>query len=115
MKQAINNVQNVLIENGWSCKTGPSATGPSATGPSATGPSAYATSPPSLDNKYIYKKTNPYDEFIIEHFSPDEVSITVPIPFRDSAVYYKNTFHLENMNDMHDYIKLHVLNYNNKQ
>ena len=90
MKQAINNTHNELINNGWMCVN-------------------------SHNNKYIYQKSKPYDEFIIDNSFPGEISITVPIPFRDSAMYYKNTFRDENINNISDYIKIHLFNYNNMQ
>jgi len=91
MNQTINNVRNELVENGWSRVKG------------------------SCANKYVYRKSHPYDEFIIEQLSSDEVAITVPIPFRESSISYKNTFRSENMDEMQEYIKLHLCNNNNRQ
>ena len=101
MNHVINDARNELVKNGWSCKAGPCVAGPCKT-------------VSSLGNKLVYRKTQPYDEFIIEQYSPDEVSITVPIPFRDSSIAYKNTFRPDNMDDIQEYIKLHLCN-NSKQ
>jgi hypothetical protein len=68
-------------------------------------------------NNFIYKrvesiKTKPYDEFIFsfnEKFN--NIDVTVPIPFRDSSLYYKNTFKLDDMTNITDYIKIHLSNY----
>lgn len=106
MNHVINETHNELVKNGWSCKAGPCVAGPCVAGPCKT--------VSSLGNKLVYRKTQPYDEFIIEQYSPDEVSITVPIPFRDSSIAYKNTFRPDNMDDIQDYIKLHLCN-NSKQ
>jgi hypothetical protein len=62
-------------------------------------------------NKYIYHNSNPYDKLIIEYISPEEVSITVPIPFRDSSISYNSIFNKDDINDIHNYIKLHLSNY----
>ena len=104
MNHIINETHNELVKNGWSCVAGPCVAGPCKTGPFV------AKAAPSLGNKLVYRKTQPYDEFIIEQYSPDEVSITVPIPFRDSSIAYKNIFRPDNMNDIQDYIKLHLCN-----
>jgi hypothetical protein len=59
-----------------------------------------------------YYASNPYDEFIIEYISKDEVAVTVPIPFCESSISYTHVFNESNMNDIHDYIKMHLSNYN---
>lgn len=87
--QIINNVQNELVKNGW----------------------FYS----SKGNKHVYRKSKPFDEFIIEQVSPYEISVTVPIPFRESSISYKNTFRLENIDEVSDYIKLHLINNTNRQ
>ena len=127
-------IHNELVKNGWSCKAGPCVAGPCVAGPCVAGPCvagpcvagpcvadscvtaiSYSIKDNKfVDNKYIYRKSQPYDEFIIELNSSDEVSITVPIPFRESSIAYKNTFRSENIAEIYEYIKLHLSNNNNR-
>ena len=59
----------------------------------------------SNNNKFCYKKTNPYDEFSIEILPTSNQIITI-VPVND--VHYKKTF--INMTTAIEYIKMH-LNY----
>ncbi len=93
-----NIIHDEFIKNGWPCVAGPCV----SVSVSVAGPC-----------KYKYNKYNtltPYDDFIIEYISPDEVSVTVPIPFRESSISYTNTFYSDDMNNIHNYIKLHLSN-----
>ena len=64
-----------------------------------------------VQNKYIYRKASPFDEFIIEYISATQVAVTVPIPFQTSSTAYKNTFTRQQTADIPDYIKLHLANF----
>ena len=82
-----NIIHNELINNGWKKTT-------------------------TTERLYKYKQynSNAFDEFIIEYTSNDEVVITVPIPFRDSSMYYRNIFPAKNVSVIHEYIKMHLSN-----
>ena len=64
--------------------------------------------------KFIYKKQKfnslPFAEFIIEYISKNEIAITVPIPFRESCLSYRNIFSIEDVDSIQDYIKIHLSN-----
>lgn len=85
-----------------------------------------STSTGTGTNKYIYKKTNPYDEFILDYTS-SIVNITVPIPFRSDSISYKHTFPIltnkpilsnkpipSSTETILDYLKIHLANYSAK-
>jgi hypothetical protein len=66
------------------------------------------------NNKYVYKHSKLddfiFDEFIFDYSSDNEVAITVPIPFKNSSISYRNSFSLKNITDIRDYIKTHLSN-----
>ena len=110
-----NIIHDEFIKNGWPCVAGPCVAGPCVAGPCVAGPCVSVSESVAVAGpcKYTYNKYNtltPYDDFIIEYISPDEVSVTVPIPFRESSISYTNTFYSDDMITIHNYIKLHLSN-----
>ena len=69
----------------------------------------------SNSNKIIYKSKNtilnPYDEFILDYISSNEVAVTVPIP--SSSIAYRNVFLQRDTTVIQEYLQIHLSN-NNK-
>jgi hypothetical protein len=89
-------IHNELIKNGWCAYSNDKHKS--------------NTNSNSNSNKTSYRKNNPYDEFIINYISSDEVDITVPIPFYDSSLSYRSTFKITDTENIYEYIKVHLQN-----
>ena len=61
-------------------------------------------------NRFVYRLHNPYDEFILDYSSSGKIVITVPIKCRNSSVAYQNTFSIENIATVANYIQIHLAN-----
>jgi len=84
-----NAIHNELVNNGWTIDNSNS----------------------NNKKKFIYTRSNvnPYDEFIINYISANEVAVTVPIPC--SSISYRNTFLQRDTQIIQDYLKMHLSNY----
>jgi len=61
--------------------------------------------------KFIYVKTKPYDEFVINYISTKKMEITVPIPFNYDSILYKCTFNIQDVDEINEFITTHLNNY----
>jgi hypothetical protein len=88
-----NIIHNEMCNNGWNSTTKENGTKENST-------------------KYIYKhyNVNAFDEFIFDYTSNNEVEITVPIPFQNSSMAYRNIFSIKNVESIYNYIKIHLSN-----
>lgn len=61
----------------------------------------------SFNSKY-----SPYDEYVIENPSTNEITVSIPL----NEVAYKKSFSLrkDNINSIVDYVKMHLEYYENK-
>ena len=63
----------------------------------------------SNSKKFIYSNRNPYDEFILDYSSTNEIAVTVPI--NRSSIAYRNTFQQKDIQIIQEYLNMHLDNY----
>jgi len=92
-----------MCNNGWNSTT--KENGAKENGTKENGTKENST-------KYIYKhyNVNAFDEFIFDYTANNEVEITVPIPFQNSSMAYRNIFSIKNVESIYNYIKIHLSN-----